>query len=165
MTCKTLPLFALLAVAGCSTTSLQPMKTTALPALTPIATDGGYQLELEPDGALVYRPASGDIEAALGVTLVESPDGLTVSAQLEAQTGLRPGDVIRRVRPCNPVAIDYPTYEARLEEERRVYESRRALGMAVPLEGPLERAAGVAPLDTESLANYGDEVHTAEDLL
>ena len=66
----------LLLLAGCTTTSLTPMNPTALPAQAPLPTVGGYQLELDTDGTLVYRPARGDIEAALGVTLEQGDAGL-----------------------------------------------------------------------------------------
>ena len=89
-----------------------------------------------------------------------------VSGLLDAASALRPGDVLQRVQPVNPLAIDYAGYEARAEAEREDYLARRDAGEPVPVffRGTYDGAADVAPLETNSLASYGAEVHTLEDI-
>lgn len=101
------PLFALLPlVCGCSLTSEAPMDPTSLPSTASLETVGGYELSIDVDGALVARPPSGDLEAALGASLAQLDSGVVVTGRLEAASPLREGDRLLRALPVSAALVE-----------------------------------------------------------
>jgi hypothetical protein len=86
-------------LAGCHG-YLQPTDVRPLPARS-IATRSGGEIEAR-DGELYLRPHQGDIGVALGVSLVEDGNGITVANRLRPDTRLDPGDRIVIAAPVLP---------------------------------------------------------------
>ncbi len=82
---------------GCA--SEQSLASRPLYPRQPITTEGGAQLEADPDGRILWRPSQDDLDASLGVALETDPDGgVRVVGLLAAETPLEVDDVIRAVR-------------------------------------------------------------------
>ncbi|MDC3379289.1 hypothetical protein OAX78_03305 [Planctomycetota bacterium] len=89
---------------GCVHDFLKPADTTPLPASVVLGTSGGFQLEIDAEGQLVVRPSQDDIEAALGATLEETAEGVTVANRLSTESKLEAGDKILAVWPIPAAA-------------------------------------------------------------
>jgi hypothetical protein len=73
---------------------LLPYDERPLPAQSTLGTQDGQRLTIAADGQLMSRPGRGDVAAALGVALYDSPQGLFVANALVAGSGLRRGDKV-----------------------------------------------------------------------
>jgi len=73
---------------------LLPYDERPLPAQSTLETQNGQRLTIAADGQLMSRPGRGDLAAALGVALYDSPQGLFVANALTAGSGLQRGDRI-----------------------------------------------------------------------
>lgn len=96
MKCHGLTLLAalsLLANTGCHG-YLLPYDERPLPAQSTLETQDGQRLTIAADGQLTSRPGRGDVAAALGVALFDSPEGLFVANALTAGSELQRGDQI-----------------------------------------------------------------------
>lgn len=95
----------LLLAPGCYS-YVRPGDTTPLPGWGWVPTAGGQRLDVDDSGTLVSGYAPTDIEAALGVTLAASADGVTVAAVRSSSDGavvaLEPGDLLVEARPLAP---------------------------------------------------------------
>lgn len=89
-------------LAGCMQGHLRPMDPTSLLPRSPLPTTGSRQLEVGLDGNVVHRPGGGDVEAALGATLVETAAGLRVEDVRSDDAPFAPGDLVQAVRPHPP---------------------------------------------------------------
>ena len=85
---------------------VRPGDPSSIPATASLATSGGQRLEIDDTGALVLGYAQGDVEAALGVTLVVGASGVTVAAVRSSTDGavvaLEVGDVLLEALPYAP---------------------------------------------------------------
>lgn len=180
------PLLALVALVlqGCYA-YVRPGDTTPIPARGWVETSGGQRLDIDDSGALVVGYAPGDIEAALGVTLAESKDGVRVAA-VRSQSGgavvsLEAGDVLLEARPLAPwlppdrVVDDAAPIVVRelddlrglavgvegLEVELRVRRGDRELVVRQPLHAPSLVAA--RPWAPELAGRLGVELARLDD--
>lgn len=116
---------------------VRPGDTTPLPAWGWVPTANGQRLDVDDSGALVTGYAPADIEAALGVTLAPSSDGVTVAAVRSSTDGavvaLERGDVILQVRPLAPWLPPDQTAQGAAPIEVRDVDDLR--GLAVGIEG------------------------------
>lgn len=101
-----------LAATGCHG-YLLPYDERPLPAQGTLETEDGQRLTVAADGQLMSRPGRGDLAAALGVALYDSPEGLFVANALVAGSGLQRGDRILWA------AAALPKVGNLLEEEHR----------------------------------------------
>lgn len=93
---RTSCLLPLLLCAGCAIEEQQswaPLRPRA-----PITTEGGAQLEADPDGRILWRPAQCDLDASIGAALEDDPaGGVRVVGLLAAEGTLEVDDLIRAV--------------------------------------------------------------------
>lgn len=90
---------ALLLLLGAGCTIDEQQSWAPLRPRGPITTEGGAQLEADPDGRILWRPAQDDLDASIGALLEDDPGGgVRVVGLLAAEGPLEVDDVIRAVR-------------------------------------------------------------------
>jgi hypothetical protein len=159
---RALNLLPLMLLAGCHS-YLVPFDARPLPALLPVRTAGGGQLDLDLFGELVLRPPPGDIEAALGVGLDEDAGGVVVTNRLRPEAALQPDDRIVGVSPAIPELGEVIREDFQLTLDLIHAPEQRGEGVP-PLDFEPTRYAVVHPAGARPRAEAAHPVTTVDDL-